>query len=70
MIRANGKVIELEKTDSGTRFVHKETFSGLMVPMMWGQVQANVPKMLDSINQALKALSLKIGTGLKRSFMK
>ncbi|SMF27237.1 SRPBCC domain-containing protein [Pseudobacteriovorax antillogorgiicola] len=53
----NGKVIELEKTDSGTRLVHKETFSGLMVPMMWGQVQTNVPKMLDSMNQALKTLA-------------
>ncbi|NRA65707.1 MAG: SRPBCC domain-containing protein [Pseudobacteriovorax sp.] len=58
-IFTNGKIIELETTDSGTKLVHKETFSGLMAPLLWGQVQTNVPKMLDSMNQALKALAEK-----------
>ena len=55
-IMTNGKVLELEETSSGTRLIHKETFSGMMVPMMWGKVQQNVPKMLDSMNEALKKL--------------
>jgi len=55
-IMTNGKVFELEEIGTGTRLVHKETFSGLMVPMFWGHVEKNVPKMLDSMNEALKTL--------------
>ncbi|MDA8792135.1 SRPBCC domain-containing protein [Bacteriovoracaceae bacterium] len=53
-IMTNGKVLELEETSTGTKLVHKETFSGMMVPLMWGMVEQNVPKMLDSMNEALK----------------
>ena len=35
-IFTNGKIFELEETGAGTRLVHKETFSGMMMPMMWG----------------------------------
>ncbi|MEO0335518.1 MAG: SRPBCC domain-containing protein, partial [Pseudomonadota bacterium] len=52
----NGKVLELVPTENGTKLIHKETFSGLMVPLMWGMVQENVPRMLDSMNEALKKL--------------
>lgn len=55
-VMTNGKVLELEPTSFGTRLIHKETFSGMMVPLMWGMVQKNVPKMLDSMNEALKKL--------------
>ena len=50
----NDKIFQLERTDYGTRFVHKELFSGLMVPMFWGSVESNVPAMLNSMNEALK----------------
>ena len=50
----NGKIVELEETSSGTRLVHIETFSGLMVPMMWKHMETGVPPMLDAMNKALK----------------
>lgn len=53
-IMTNGKVFELEKISSGTRVVHIETFSGMMVPLIWSHMESNVPKMLNSMNEALK----------------
>ena len=50
----NEKVFLLEPTDAGTKLVHIEVFKDALVPLMWGQVQANVPSMLDSMNAALK----------------
>ena len=55
----NDKVFELEETSSGTRLIHKEFFSGMMVPMMWGQFDKGVPPMLNSMNAALKKLAEK-----------
>jgi hypothetical protein len=55
-VMTNGKVLILEKTSLGTKLIHKETFSGLMVPMMWGKVQENVPEMLDLMNSTLKKI--------------
>ena len=55
-VMTNGKVLMLEKTEVGTRLTHQETFSGLMVPLMWASVEQNVPGMLNSMNQALKEL--------------
>ena len=56
-IFTNGKVLELEETTAGTRLVHKETFSGMLVPLMWTQMESGVPPMLDSMNEALKTLA-------------
>ena len=50
----NDKTFELETTSSGTRLIHKELFSGMMVPMFWSKLEKNVPLMLDSMNVALK----------------
>lgn len=50
----NGKILELEQNASGTRLIHKETFSGMMVPLIWGQMKSSVPEMLNSMNEALK----------------
>ncbi len=50
----NDKIIELEKTSSGTRLVHKELFGGMMVTLMWGFFEKGVPPMLSSMNNALK----------------
>ena len=58
-LMTNGKVLELEATDAGTRLIHKETFSGMMVPMMWKQMKAGVPPILNSMNKALKDLAEK-----------
>lgn len=55
----NGKILELEESGSGTRLVHTETFSGLMTPLMWGQMKKGVPPMLNSMNEALKKLAEK-----------
>ncbi|MEC4674417.1 MAG: SRPBCC domain-containing protein [Nitrospirota bacterium] len=53
-IFTNDKVFELEETVSGTRFIHKELFSGMMVPLMWCNMNEGVPPMLQSMNDALK----------------
>ena len=53
-IFTNDKVFELEETGAGTRLIHKELFSGMMVPMMWSKFDEGVPPMLNSMNDALK----------------
>ena len=58
-IMTNDKVFELEETSTGTRLVHIETFSGMMVPLFWGKVKENVPNMLNAMNKALKTLAEK-----------
>jgi hypothetical protein len=50
----NDKVFELEETDSGTRLVHIEAFSGILVPLFWGKMEKAVAPMLTSMNNALK----------------
>jgi len=55
LMMTNDKAFELEATKTGTRLVHKELFSGLMVPMFWSKVEQSVPGMLNSMNEALKA---------------
>ena len=54
LLFTNGKIFDLIETESGTALTHKETFSGLMVPMMWNQMKMGVPIMLNSMNLALK----------------
>ena len=58
-IMTNDKVFELEETSTGTRLVHVEAFSGMMVPLFWGKVKENVPDMLNDMNNALKKLAEK-----------
>lgn len=53
-VMTNDKVFQLEETSTGTRLIHKELFSGMMVPLFWSNVEKNVPAMLDSMNEALK----------------
>ena len=53
-IMTNDKVFELEETGSGIRLIHKELFSGMMVPIMWSKFDEGVPPMLKSMNDALK----------------
>lgn len=58
-IMTNDKVFELEAIPSGTRLVHKELFTGMMVPIFCNKFDENVPPMLNSMNQALKELAEK-----------
>jgi len=58
-IFTNDKIIELEKTDTGTKVIHKETFKGLMAAAMKGQMEKGVPPMLNMMNDALKNLAEK-----------
>jgi len=58
-VMTNGKVLELEETASGTRLIHRETFSGMMIPMMWGHMEIGVPPILNSMNEALKSMAEK-----------
>ncbi len=53
-IMTNDKVFELEETASGTRLIHKELFSGMLVPVFWNKFEKHVPSMLNSMNEALK----------------
>lgn len=50
----NEKVFSLVATPSGTRLIHIEAFSGLLVPLFWGTMETQVPGMLDAMNAALK----------------
>ncbi len=55
----NDKVFELEETGSGTRLIHREEFSGFLVPMFWSKLNKGVPSMLKSMNDALKIIAEK-----------
>ncbi len=53
-IMRNDKTFDLKETDKGTRLIHKELFSGMMVPLMWSKFEEGVPPMLRAMNEALK----------------
>ncbi len=50
----NDKVFALEEIASGTRLIHIEGFSGILVPMFWSKLNQGVLPMLKSMNDALK----------------
>ena len=52
----NDKVLELSKTATGTKLVHKEVFTGMLAPVFCGPMEKTIPPMLDSMNTALKNL--------------
>jgi hypothetical protein len=58
-IFTNDKVFELKETGTGTRLIHKELFSGLLVKMFWNKLNNHVPSMLKSMNEAIKMLAEK-----------
>ena len=59
----NGRVFKLEKSNTGTRLVNKETFKGMLVPLFWGKLSSHVPMMLNEMNDALKN-QVEKGSGL------
>ncbi len=58
-IFTNDKIFELEETDLGTKLIHKETFKGLLAPIICSHMEESVPPMLNSMNKALKDLAEK-----------
>lgn len=56
-IFSNEKLIELEKTESGTKMVHTETFKGIMAALMRGSMENGVTPILNRMNEALKELA-------------
>jgi hypothetical protein len=58
-IFTNDKIIELIETNNGTKIIHKETFKGLMASLFCSQMEKSVPKMLNTMNEALKKISEK-----------
>jgi hypothetical protein len=54
-IFTNDKVFELEEIDSGTRLIHIEAFSGMLVSLFWGKMEKSIQPMLESMNNALKS---------------
>lgn len=48
-------VFELHPREGGTRFVHRETFSGLLVPLLWGSMKDPTRRGFEAMNEALKA---------------
>lgn len=44
----------LEPIGPATRFHHRETFSGLLVPLLWKSMQAPTQAGFESMNRALK----------------
>lgn len=51
----NDKEVELEKTGSGTRLIHRELFGGTLVPLFWSKLSKDALPMLESMNNALKS---------------
>ncbi|MGV7222128.1 MAG: SRPBCC family protein [Nitrospinales bacterium] len=58
-LMTNDKLLELEEISSGTRLIHKELFSGILVPIFWSKLEKGCPQMLNSMNDALKNLAEK-----------
>jgi hypothetical protein len=48
-------IFELEPTPEGTRFVHREQFSGILVPLLRGMLERDTRPGFLAMNQALKA---------------
>ena len=50
----NDRVFELKEKNGGTELIHKEEFSGLMVPVFWKKMNQFVVPILEKMNKALK----------------
>ena len=50
----NDRVFELEEKEGQTILVHKEEYSGLMVPISWNKISQFALPVLEKMNEALK----------------
>ncbi|MDD9933380.1 MAG: SRPBCC domain-containing protein [Myxococcales bacterium] len=48
-------VFELQPTEDGTRFLHYEHFSGVLVPLLKGMLERDTLPGFEAMNEALKA---------------
>lgn len=46
---------ELQPHGQGTRLLHRESFSGLLVPLVWSRMAPSTRAGFEAMNQALKA---------------
>ncbi len=46
---------ELQPHGRGTRLLHRESFSGLLVPLVWSRMESSTRAGFDAMNRALKA---------------
>lgn len=53
----NDKFMELQTVGSGTKLIHREEYSGLLVPIFWDMLEEGALPMLNSMNEALKKKS-------------
>lgn len=47
-------VFALQQTETGTRFNHYESFSGLLVPFLKGMLERDIRPGFEAMNRALK----------------
>jgi len=47
-------IFELHPSEGGTRFVQREIFSRLLVPLLWGTLEDPTRRGFDAMNRALK----------------
>jgi len=54
-------IFELFEEENGkTRFIHREKFSGILVPLLWKQLNVKTRKGFDMMNEALKERAEKV----------
>ena len=44
------------KIDNSVRFIHREKFSGILVPILWPMLEKNTRRGFEDMNKALKSL--------------
>lgn len=50
-------IFELEEQDNGsTLFIHREEFSGLLVPLFWNKIHTEIKDGFEKMNKSLKGL--------------
>jgi len=48
-------IFQLEKIDNNkTKFIHRENFSGLLIPLFWKSLNSNTRQGFEEMNKALK----------------
>ncbi|MCG8320685.1 MAG: SRPBCC domain-containing protein [Cytophagales bacterium] len=51
-------IFEIEENGNGTsRLIHKEEFSGILVPLLWNQLEAKTRTGFELMNKAVKELA-------------
>ena len=51
----NDKIFDLEATATGTKLIHREEFTGMLLPLFWSKLEKGALPMLKTMNEALKS---------------